>query len=252
MTVKTFKCLSLLLSATLISSCGSDDDNGPRLQGVFPVEFIHTSDVESFSENRSIRLSYNNQNQIGEIEIEDSAGLATNIALSYDNGLVDEISSTNRFGDATYTFTYSNGIITGIVYNDGEESRFPVSHNNIANTYTFSNEGDAFVLDLNDDGYLELITTPFGTTELFFNENATGPFLNVTPQPALYIVMMLSRPDRFYFFSPFELVRWDTGVTREVINNRDANGNLNAVVYENSNNGAVMGRILIAYENRTL
>lgn len=254
--MKTKTNVFYLLCSIVLFSCSNDDDNAPRPQAAFPVNIEYTSDVEPFVENLSINFEYNNQNNITLIETEDSANRVTSIQVSYLNGLVSEINFQNTFVSANYTFTYSNtnsGIISEILYTeDGTNVTIPVSYNNSSNAYTFNNDGDTYTLDLNADNYLEGISTPFVTYELFFNENETGPFVNVAPQPALYIVMMIAQPQKFYFFSPFEIIQWDTSVTREVINNRDADGNLNSVEYQNPDTGANMGRLAISYENRNL
>lgn len=252
--MKTKTSAFYLLWSIILFSCNNDDDNAPRPQAAFPVTIEYTSDVEPFVENLTNNFEYDSQNNITLIETEDSANRVTTVQVNYSNGLVSEIDTQNTFGSANYTFTYSNansGIISEILYTeDGTNVIIPVSYNNSSNAYTFNNDGDTFTLDLNNDNYLEGITTPFVNYELFFNENETGPFANVVPQPALYIVMMVAQPQKFYFFSPFEIIQWETGVSREVINNRDADGNLNSVEYQNIDTGANMGRMAISYENR--
>lgn len=250
--MKTLKSLTFLFSLLLISACSNDDDNSAK--EYFPTN-IELTDYNNSINNKSVTIGYNRNNEISEIILEDNQGIKTK-QYSYTNGKITSVSNSGFLGGPDVrTFVYNaSGILSSIVdETDGSTETFLINYDAPSNTYTLIDGDFSSSVQLDETGNPITNSSTFFASDLILTLDATekGIFENVAPQIALqFDLALFNNGHLFYFFNQKQINHFEFGVQDiDVVNNRDANGNISSVIYNFVGGGS---QIDITYQKRNL
>lgn len=249
--MKTLKSLTFLFSLLLVSACSNDDNSA---KGYFPTN-IELTDYTNSINNKSVTIDYNRNNEISEIILEDNNGIKTK-QYSYTNGKITSVSNSGFLGGPDVrTFVYNaSGILSSIVdETDGSTETYLINYDAPSNTYTLIDETESSSVQLDESGNPIVNTTTFISSDLILTLDATekGVFENITPQIALqFDLALFNNGHLFYFFNQKQINHFEFGVQDiDIVNNRDANGNISSVIYNFVGGGS---QIDITYQKRNL
>ena len=248
--MKTIKPLLTLCILTLLFSCSNDDNK----KGNFPTN-IEFTDYTNSVNDKTVTISYNNDNTISQIVLIDNNGTKTK-QYAYTNGRITSVSNSGFLsGPDVRTFVYnSNGNLSSIVDDtSGTIETYPINYNATTNTYSLVDGGDSSSVQLDNTNNPTVYGSTFFTSDLVITLDATqkGVFEHVTPQIALQFDLALFNTGHiFYFFNQKQINHFQFGVQDiDIVNNRDTNGNISSVVYNFTGGGS---QIDITYQSRNL
>lgn len=231
--MKTIKAILFLFTLVTLLSCSNDDD---APQGYFPSS-IELTDYTNSVNNKSVEISYNKNNTISQIILEDNNGIKTK-QYAYTNGRITSVTNSGFLsGPDVRTFIYNaSGNLTSIVDNtDGSTETYLINYNATTNTYTLVDGTDTSSVQLDMSGNPVVYSTTFIASDLVLTLDASekGVFENVMPQIALQFDLSLFNSGYiFYFFNQKQINHFEFGVQDlDIVNNRDADGNISSVVY---------------------
>lgn len=249
--MKTFKTIFTLTCLLVLLLCNNDDDNQ---QGYFPTN-IELTDYTNSINNKSISISYNSNNRISEIILEDNNEIKTK-QYSYTNGKITSVSNTGFLGGPDVrTFVYNaSGVLSSIVdETDGSTETYLINYDAPSNTYTLIDGTESSSVQLDESGNPTVYATTFISSDLILTLDSSerGAFKNVTPQIALqFDLALFSNGHLFYFFNQKQINHFEFGVQDiDIVNNRDTNGNISSVIYNFVGGGS---QIDITYQKRNL
>lgn len=96
--MKTLKNILFLTILALFISCSSDDNN---TQGNFPTN-IEFTDYTNSVNDKTVTISYNNDNTISQIVLVDNNGTKTK-QYSYTNGRITSVTNSGFLGGPRYS-----------------------------------------------------------------------------------------------------------------------------------------------------
>lgn len=249
--MKTLKSLFLLFSLLLVSACNNDDNSA---KGFFPTN-IELTDYTNSVNDKTVTISYNNNNTISQIVLIDNNGTKTK-QYSYTNGKVTSVTNSGFLGGPDVrTFVYNaSGILSSIVdETDGSTETYLINYDAPSNTYTLIDGTESSSVQLDESGNPIVNATTFISSDLILTLDATekGVFENITPQIALqFDLALFNNGHLFYFFNQKQINHFEFGVQDiDIVNNRDTNGNITSVIYNFVGGGS---QIDITYQSRNL
>ncbi|WP_130735110.1 hypothetical protein [Flavobacterium sp. J27] len=249
--MKTIQKLLLICSSVLLVSCSNDDE--PTPQEYFPTQ-INLTDFTNAVNNKTVSITYNNNNTISTIEIEDNNGIKTK-QYSYTNGRISSVANTGFLsGPETRNFIYNgSGKLSSIVdITSGSTETFPITYNASSNTYTLLDGTDSNTITVDASNNPTQYASTFIASDLILTLDSSkkGVFKNVTPQIALQFDLALFSGHLFYFFNQKQINHFQFGVQNfDLINTRDTNGNITSVVLNFTGGG---NQLDITYQKRNL
>lgn len=249
--MKNLKRIMIILTCSTVLSCSSDDNSA---KGYFPTN-IELTDYTNSINNKSISISYNSNNRISEIILEDNNEIKTK-QYSYTNGKITSVSNTGFLGGPDVrTFVYNaSGILSSIVdETDGSTETYLINYDEPSNTYTLIDGTESSSVQLDESGNPNQYSFSYLTSNivLTLDSNEEGVFKNVESQVALqFDLALFSGGELFYYFNQRQINHFQFGVQDfDVINNRDTNGNISSVIYNFVGGGR---QIDLTYQKRNL
>ena len=245
-TIQTFFLVSCFL---VLLSCNNDDDATP--QDAFPTE-LKLTDYTNAVNNKIVTLTYNNDNTIASITIQDNQGLKTK-QYAYTNGKITSVANSGFLsGPEVRTFVYNaSGKLSSIIDDvSGTTETFPISYDSCTNTYTLTDGGDTNTVVLDASNNPTVYSNSFITSDLTLTLDNTnsGVFKNVRPQIALQFDLALFNGHLFYFFNQKQINHFQFGVQDfDFVHTRDSENNITTVVY-NFSGGA--SEVDVTYQKR--
>lgn len=249
MIMKTIQTFFLVSCFLVLLSCNNDDDATP--QDAFPSQLTLT-DYTNAVNNKTVTLTYNNDNTIASISIQDNQGVKTK-QYAYTNGKITSVSNSGFLsGPEVRTFVYTtSGKLSSIIDDvSGTTETFPITYNSSTNTFTLTDGGDTntVVLDASDNPTTYSNTFVASDLILTLDSSNSGIFKNVTPQIALQFDLGLYTGHLFYFFSQKQINHFQFGVQDfDFVHTRDSENNITSVVYNFSGGGSQLD---VTYEKR--
>lgn len=245
-TIQTFFLVSCFL---VLLSCNNDDDATP--QDAYPKQLVLT-DYNNAVNNKTVTLTYNNDNTIASISIQDNQGLK-NKEYTYTNGKITSVTNSGFLsGPDVRTFVYNSaGKLSSIIDDvSGTTETFPITYNASTNTYTLTDSGDTNTIVFDASNNPTVYSNSFITSDLTLTLDNTnsGVFKNVRPQIALQFDLALFNGHLFYFFNQKQINHYQFGVQDfDFVHTRDSENNITSVVYNFSGGGSQLD---ITYQKR--
>lgn len=249
MTMKTIQTFFLVSCFLFLSSCNNDDEATP--QDAYPKQLVLT-DYTNAVNNKTVTLTYNNDNTIASIAIQDNQGLKTK-QYTYTNGKITSVTNSGFLsGPDVRTFVYNSaGNLSSIIDDvSGTTETFPISYNSSTNSYTLTDGGDTNTVVLDTSNNPTVYSSSFITSDLTLTleSNNSGVFKNVRPQIALQFDLALFNGHLFYFFNQKQINHYQFGVQDfDFVHTRDSENNITTVVYNFSGGGSQLD---VTYQKR--
>lgn len=258
--MRTLKLLSIL-SFIILASCSNDDsDSQEPIKTAFPVQIV-TSVASDTNLNTTMNIDYDSNNRISQYRL-DSDLRSNTYNIAYDGeGKIITIShlliNNGVSYNYIYNFIYNNNIVSQVIRLHNESTTpFDVEYDASIKRYriqigTFS----ANYYTYDDQNNLTIFVNGAGTQRMTYNE-MSGIFQNSNNNFALSFSLIFSNINMStygsVYFSNKELlsVERPTVTTYNVTSNRNANDQIDQMIYTDTTTSELFATTTITYELR--